>query len=420
MASKNTPAPGAERLKAAVRRLPPNLPEDIFWQSVQPWVSDESVTWKEYQPGKLRKRLNKENIPSRAYIAFKTEEQLGLFSREYDGHLFRDKAGLEYQAVVEFAPYQKIPIEKKKLDNRNATIESDEHYQSFIASLSGETLEPVSIETLMAAAQTPVMPKTTPLLEALKAEKAANKDKEAILRNHAHYKDQTILAGPRPKKEDKKKPPPTAKPGDSPPLGKKAAKRAAAAAAAAAATAGPSADTASVKTAGATKPPKPPKAPKQAAPAKAPVPVPSTSTASPAEAEANSTLPAGARRSRPVIGLGRQFEAALTGAGVGTSKAARARKEKETPGPAAKPPSPKKDKVPKRKEGEETSGQIPSILQREPPVILQRDSPRISTVEPGEKSPGPSATFDIGGPARGGKRRGRGRGGPPIGAARGG
>ena len=38
-------------------------------------------------------RLNKENIPSRAYIAFKDEELLATFSREYDGHIFRDKAG---------------------------------------------------------------------------------------------------------------------------------------------------------------------------------------------------------------------------------------------------------------------------------------------------------------------------------------
>lgn len=43
------------------------------------------------------RRLNKENIPSRAYIAFKNEETLATFSREYDGHVFRDKAG-EYGA----------------------------------------------------------------------------------------------------------------------------------------------------------------------------------------------------------------------------------------------------------------------------------------------------------------------------------
>jgi regulator of nonsense transcripts 3 len=84
-------------------------------------------------------RLNKENIPSRAYIVFKTEEQLAQFSHEYDGHLFRDKAGgclylnfglgliwragNESYAVVEFAPYQKVPPEKKKADARSGTIE---------------------------------------------------------------------------------------------------------------------------------------------------------------------------------------------------------------------------------------------------------------------------------------------------------
>ena len=42
---------------------------------------------------KVQIRINKENIPSRAYIAFKNEEILAVFSREYDGHVFRDKAG---------------------------------------------------------------------------------------------------------------------------------------------------------------------------------------------------------------------------------------------------------------------------------------------------------------------------------------
>ena len=45
-----------ERLKAVVRRLPPNLPEDVFWQSVLQWVSDETVTWKVFYPGKFKKK----------------------------------------------------------------------------------------------------------------------------------------------------------------------------------------------------------------------------------------------------------------------------------------------------------------------------------------------------------------------------
>ncbi|KAJ6585295.1 Smg-4/UPF3 family-domain-containing protein, partial [Mycena capillaripes] len=93
--------------------------------------------------------LNKENIPSRAYIAFKTEEQLAQFSREYDGHLFRDKAGNESYAVVEFAPYQKVPPEKKKIDARSGTLEKDEDYISFLESLNAAAgAEPVSLESL--------------------------------------------------------------------------------------------------------------------------------------------------------------------------------------------------------------------------------------------------------------------------------
>ena len=39
------------------------------------------------------RRPDKENVPSRAYIVFKTDEQVATFGKEYDGHLFRDKAG---------------------------------------------------------------------------------------------------------------------------------------------------------------------------------------------------------------------------------------------------------------------------------------------------------------------------------------
>lgn len=49
-------AAATERLKTVVRRLPPNLPEDVFWQSVQPWVTDETITWKVFYPGKLKKK----------------------------------------------------------------------------------------------------------------------------------------------------------------------------------------------------------------------------------------------------------------------------------------------------------------------------------------------------------------------------
>ncbi|KAJ2955877.1 hypothetical protein NUW54_g14704 [Trametes sanguinea] len=94
--------------------------------------------------------LNKENIPSRAYIAFKNEEILATFSREYDGHVFRDKAGNESIAIVEFAPFQKVPNEKKKQDSRAGTIEKDEDYISFLESLKEASTKPSDADTLEA------------------------------------------------------------------------------------------------------------------------------------------------------------------------------------------------------------------------------------------------------------------------------
>jgi len=43
------------KLKTVVRRLPPNLPEPVFWQSVAPWVTPETTSWKVFYPGKLGK-----------------------------------------------------------------------------------------------------------------------------------------------------------------------------------------------------------------------------------------------------------------------------------------------------------------------------------------------------------------------------
>ncbi|KAG6833873.1 hypothetical protein H0H93_012940, partial [Arthromyces matolae] len=53
--AQSQPHSERDRLKTVVRRLPPNLPEDIFWGSVAQWVNDQSVSWKCYYPGKARK-----------------------------------------------------------------------------------------------------------------------------------------------------------------------------------------------------------------------------------------------------------------------------------------------------------------------------------------------------------------------------
>ncbi|KAL0946194.1 hypothetical protein HGRIS_012456 [Hohenbuehelia grisea] len=421
-----------ERLKTIVRRLPPNLPEEIFWQSVATWVSDETAVWRTYYQGKLRKKLNKENVSSRAYIAFKNEEHLLAFSRSYDGHIFRDKAGVESQAVVEFAPYQKIPPEKRKVDARLGTIEKDEDYISFVDSLNAakESQEPVTLETLVAASQPPPLPTTTPLLEALKAKQSADRDREAIIRNHAHYKDPSVHPGAS-KKDGKKRD----RDRDSRDAGSSQKQTQAAAASGSAVEAlqaigkkaakrnapqkQPSGAASSSKTnsnaPAAATPKTPPKGPKgrKAAAATAPPAqieiikniksnVAAASTA-PSEIAQSTDAPSQAsvssRRGRPVIGLAsRHFEAALSGAGVAVSPAERrARRERDkeridlaapadaTPseadaGAKDKAPvraarSPKRDR--RRKEGEgagsaESASGSGSKAEVKVPSILQR------------------------------------------------
>ncbi|EPQ51819.1 hypothetical protein GLOTRDRAFT_123003 [Gloeophyllum trabeum ATCC 11539] len=359
----------AARLKTVVRRLPANLPEDVFWQSVAAWVTPETASWKVFYPGKLTKKLNKENIPARAYIAFRSEEQLAVFSREYDGHVFRDKAGNESQAVVEFAPYQKIPAEKKKADARQGTIEQDEDYISFIESLKAgpsktgdtETL----LETLIASTQPPPPPTTTPLLEALKAEKekATHKAQEPVVvpkliqrekkDTHAH-KDE---AGGKKKEKEKEKatgpqsPPRKGKKGGQGGGGAQAPQqqqgkgaKGRPAPAPAPATQHQSQNPSQSQT---QKPPSAPKAmrgsaprphtPTTATPARIDDPEPPTPTTGPASTNANTAGPA---RRRPVIGLAsRQFEAALSGAGV------RARQREKGESTPATPTAPDKFSV---------------------------------------------------------------------------
>nr|VWO95268.1 N/A [Ganoderma boninense] len=414
-----------ERLKTVVRRLPPNLPEDVFWRSVGKWVSEETVSWRAYYPGKFKTRLNKENIPSRAYIAFRDEQILASFSQEYDGHVFRDKNGNESIAVVEFAPFQKVPNEKKKADSRAGTIEKDEDYVSFLESLKEVSTKPFdadTLETLIASTQPTPLPTTTPLLEALKAEKSAQKDKEAILRNHAHYKDPAALAAAAAstKKGDKKKDGAGGggakeKAGDSGAgPSKKGPKKGAAAAKAAAQQQGQAQSGASKDTKGpgakqgASKPPKPPRERKGGSSASsAAPPAPSSSSASATASAAASTgtaaatsssapgdsAPAPSRRSRPVLGLAsRQFEAALSGAGVERKSRREREKEKDkekekesgaststsaaiaaaTATDVSSTPAPKA-KEEKRERGSRRGGAPPTILQRDAaPKILAR------------------------------------------------
>lgn len=46
--------PSEHKLRVVVRKLPPNLPEEVFYSAVQAWVNSETVAQSYYSKGKLR------------------------------------------------------------------------------------------------------------------------------------------------------------------------------------------------------------------------------------------------------------------------------------------------------------------------------------------------------------------------------
>ncbi|KAG1055737.1 hypothetical protein G6F46_001729 [Rhizopus delemar] len=195
------------KTKVVVRRLPPLLSKDEFMEAVKTWINEETTDYSSYIPGKVAKSKGKENVFSRAYFHFKTMEAVIAFHRGFDEHVFTDSRGNESRAVVEFSPYQKTPREHKSKDSREGTIDEDPEYLDFLKRLEAEKnktaetqddgkdgLNPIEkLENRIAmvtaktlAAEQANKPKTTPLLEHLRAQKAAQaaaKAKKAAKKN---------------------------------------------------------------------------------------------------------------------------------------------------------------------------------------------------------------------------------------------
>lgn len=109
----------------------------------------------------------------------------------------------------ELAPLNKVRRSLQlRFDNWHLILEIDEDYISFINSLNAPPSKPTESDTIealstsninsssnlddseflsVAASKPPPEPETTPLLEALRADKQAQRDRETILKAHAHY-----------------------------------------------------------------------------------------------------------------------------------------------------------------------------------------------------------------------------------------
>ncbi|GAB7355962.1 hypothetical protein MBLNU459_g6594t1 [Dothideomycetes sp. NU459] len=172
------------RLKLEVRRLPPGLTQDEFlgafgdeWRPMK-----GKVDWLQYRSGKT-KGPGKPSEQARAYVKLGSEAHLRPYETKFLSISFQDARGTHkdpalkhLQPALAFAPNQRVPAAKQRLDGRQGTIDQD---PEFIAFLEAETQPVARSSSLAAPADKPKDKVTsTPLLDDLR-EKKANKAKAA-------------------------------------------------------------------------------------------------------------------------------------------------------------------------------------------------------------------------------------------------
>lgn len=116
--------------KVVIRRLPPTMTEEQFLEQISPLPENDYMYFV-----KGNKSLGPHAF-SRAYINFVNQEEIFIFKEKFDDYIFVDEKGNEYPAMVEYAPFQKIPKRRRsKRDPKCGTLEQDPEYLRFLESL---------------------------------------------------------------------------------------------------------------------------------------------------------------------------------------------------------------------------------------------------------------------------------------------
>jgi len=177
--------------KVVVRRLPPTLPVPVFASLIQPWETD--VQWWEFIAGKAARTPHATSrtlfSPSssfqtakpakfgRAYITFKTTDALKAFMQGFGAtRTFVDKQGQSWEALVEFAPFQKTALPNVStegsggaINSQQGTLGDDVEFQAFCQQLLAPTTPPTTPTTTPAVHPTPkVIDQTTPIITLLR------------------------------------------------------------------------------------------------------------------------------------------------------------------------------------------------------------------------------------------------------------
>lgn len=157
--------------KVIIRRLPPTMEQETFLNQVSP-IPDYNYIYLVKGDSSLG-----EYAFTRVYINFVNAEDIYDFKERFDNYVFVDGKGNEYPAVVEFAPFQKIPKKRGKvrMDPKSGSIESDPIYQEFVESLSKPKEQDEKPEYTLQLSSVSSENKndiTTPLLEYIKNKRA--------------------------------------------------------------------------------------------------------------------------------------------------------------------------------------------------------------------------------------------------------
>ncbi|XP_052194081.1 regulator of nonsense transcripts UPF3-like isoform X2 [Diospyros lotus] len=165
----------SDRTKVVVRQLPPTISEAAFAQQIDGRFPGR-YNWVSFHPGRSSQ---KHQSYSRAYIDFKTPEDVVDFAEFFDGHVFVNEKGAQLKAIVEYAPSQRVPKECSKKDGREGTIFKDPEYLEFLESIAKPVeylpsaeiqLERREAERSAAAKDAPIV---TPLMDFVRQRRAS-------------------------------------------------------------------------------------------------------------------------------------------------------------------------------------------------------------------------------------------------------
>ncbi|XP_064348984.1 regulator of nonsense transcripts 3A isoform X1 [Camelus dromedarius] len=188
--------------KVVIRRLPPGLTKEQLAEQLHPLPAHDYF---EFFTADLSLYPH---LYSRAYINFRNPDDILLFRDRFDGYIFIDSKGLEYPAVVEFAPFQKIAKKKlKKKDAKTGSIEDDPEYKKFLeAYCVEEEKTSANPETLLgdieAKTRELIARRTTPLLEYIKNRKL---EKQRIREEKREERRRRELEKKRLREEERKR-----------------------------------------------------------------------------------------------------------------------------------------------------------------------------------------------------------------------